>query len=169
MSIRDFLRSQSVPFTALLHPPAMSAARRAQRVRVPGQQVAKGVLVHADQGFVLAVVPSTYRVDLSRLALVLDRKVGDLRIATEDEVETVFADCERGALPPFGHLYGLITVVDSSLASVGEIVVEGNTRHEGIRLRYRDYEALERPLRARFASPISPRRRRRPPERQRVS
>lgn len=169
MSIRDFLRNQSVPFTALLHPPAMSAARRARSVRVPGQQVAKGVLLHANEGYILAVLPSTHRVDLNRLAFVLDRQADDLRIATEDEVETVFADCERGALPPFGHLYGLLTVVDSSLASVGEIVVEGNTRHEGLRLRYRDYEALERPLRARFASPISPRRRRRPPERQRVS
>lgn len=159
MSIREFLRDQSVPFTALLHPPAMSAARRAQSVHVPGQQVAKGVLVRSGMAYVLAVVPSTCRVDLERLAVALDRNPADLRIATEDEVEPIFADCERGALPPFGHLYGLTTVVDSSLASVGEIIVEGNTRHEGLRLRYRDYEAVEGPIRARFATPIAPRRR----------
>lgn len=160
MSIREFLRSRSVPFTTLLHAPAPSAARLAQSVHVPGQQVAKGVLVRAGAGYVLAVIPATHRVDLERLAVVLDRNPADLRIATEDEVELVFADCERGALPPFGHLYGLATVVDSSLASVGEIVVEGNTRHEGLRLRYRDYEAVEGPIRARFASPIATRRRR---------
>jgi Ala-tRNA(Pro) deacylase len=162
MSIREFLRSQSVPFSILLHAPAPSAARRAQSVRVPGQQVAKGVLVRSGAGYVLAVVPSTHRVDLDLLAPVLDRSRDDLRIATEDELETVFADCERGALPPFGHLYGLPTVVDSSLASVSEIVVEGNTRHEGLRLRYRDYEMVEGPIRARFATPIAPRRKRLP-------
>ncbi len=159
MSIREFLRNQSVPFTALLHAPAMSAARLARSVHVPGQQVAKGVLVRSGTAYVLAVLPSTHRVDLDRLAIALDRNPADLRIATEDEVEQIFADCERGALPPFGHLYGMITVVDASLASVGELVIEGNTRHEGIRLRYRDYEAVEAPLRARFASPIAPRRR----------
>jgi Ala-tRNA(Pro) deacylase len=164
MSIREYLRSQSVPFTMLLHPPAPSAARRAQSVHVPGARVAKGVLVRAGTGYVLAVVPATHRVDLDRLAPAIDRSPGELRIATEDEVESVFADCERGALPPFGHLYGLLTVVDSSLAAVAEIVVEGNTRHEGLRLRYRDYEAAAGPIHARFATPIA-RRRRGPAER----
>jgi Ala-tRNA(Pro) deacylase len=122
--------------------------------------VAKGVLVRAGAGYALAVLPATHRVDLAALAPILDRSPEELRLAAEDEVEAVFADCERGALPPFGHLYGLLTVVDSSLAAVAEIVVEGNTRHEGLRLRYRDYEAIAEPIRARFAVPIAPRRRR---------
>jgi Ala-tRNA(Pro) deacylase len=85
--------------------------------------------------------------------------VAELALASEDEVESVFADCERGALPPFGIMYGLTTVVDPVLASQREIVVEGNTRHEGIRLRYRDYEAVVQPIQAGFAEEISPARR----------
>ncbi len=159
MSIREFLRGQGVPFSMMLHAPAPSAERRAQSVRVPGQRVAKGVLVSAGARFVLAVVPATHRVDLDRLAAVLDLDRDSVRIATEDEVERVFADCERGALPPFGHLYGLTTLVDASLAASGEIVIEGNTRHEDMRLRYRDYEAVEAPTRARFAVSIASLRR----------
>jgi Ala-tRNA(Pro) deacylase len=158
MSIREYLRSRSVPFVTMLHRPAPTAARLAQSVHVPGARVAKAVLVRAGAGYVLAVLPATHRVDLGRLGDAIGL-VG-LAIATEDEVEQIFADCQRGALPPFGRLYGLVTIVDAHLASQPEIVIEGNTRHEGLRLRYRDYEAVEEPIRARFATEIHPRQRR---------
>ncbi len=157
MSIREYLRDRNVPFVAFLHRPSPSATRRARNLHVSGHRVAKAVLVRAGLGYVLAVLPATHRVDLGRLAEVLGHD--DLGIATEDEVEQIFADCELGALPPFGRIYGLTTVVDLSLATRGEIVVEGNTRHEGLRLRYRDYEAIEAPVRGRFASAIALRRR----------
>jgi Ala-tRNA(Pro) deacylase len=64
-------------------------------------------------------------------------------------------------VPPFGREYGLTTVVDTHLAGQPEVIVDGNTRHEGLRMRFRDYEAVERPIRARFATPISPPSRRR--------
>jgi Ala-tRNA(Pro) deacylase len=158
MDIRAFLRSQQVPFDFLLHRPAPSATRRAQSVHISGHRVAKGVLFRAADRYVLAVLPATHRVDVARLMEVLETR--EVRLATEDELEVVFGDCERGALPPFGRLYGLTTVVDSSLAGGAEIIVEGNTRHEGLRLRYRDYEAVEAPIRARFASATEPKKKR---------
>ena len=157
MCVRDYLESRRVSFERMLHAPAPSATRMAQSMHVPGRSVAKGVLIKADGAYVLAVLPATHRIDLSRLAVVLG--VGELALATEDEVGRIFNDCERGALPPFGRLYGLPSVVDASLAGGSEIVLEGNTRHEGLRMSYRDYEALEAPARARFASSIAPPRR----------
>ncbi len=150
MSIRDFLLSRSVRFEILLHRPAHSATHLAGSVHVPGRSVAKAVLIRAGAGYALAVLPATHRVDTARLAEVLG--VGDVEIATEPEVEAVFADCEPGALPPFGRLYGLTTIVDTSLAAGSEIVFVANTRHEGVRMRFKDYEAIEVPLRARFAT-----------------
>jgi Ala-tRNA(Pro) deacylase len=150
MSIRDFLESRHVWFEILLHCPAPSASKRAQSIHVSGRQVAKGVLIKTAGKDVLAVVPATHWVDLNRLAQVLGQQ--ELRIATEDEVERVFADCERGALPPFGQLYGLKTVVDVRLTGSNELVFVANMRHEGIRMRYRDYEAVEAPMRARIAT-----------------
>jgi Ala-tRNA(Pro) deacylase len=159
MSICDYLRGRSIPFERLLHRPAPSATRRAHFVHVSGRLVAKSVLLRTECGYVLAVLPATHRLDLGRVEEILGR--GPLRLATEDELERVFHDCERGALPPFGHLYGLTTLVDVNLVGAGEIIVEGNTRHEGLRLRYRDYEALTSPIYARFATACSPPRRRR--------
>jgi Ala-tRNA(Pro) deacylase len=146
MSIREFLKSRHVWFETLLHCPAPTASKRAKTIHVTGRRVAKGVLVKAPGGDALVVLPATHRIDLERLAGVLGEK--EVRIATEDEVERVFANCERGALPPFGRLYGLRTVVDLSLDSCGEFVFLANTRHEGIRMRYRDYAAIENPIHA---------------------
>lgn len=156
MCIRDFLQSRQVWFEMMLHAPAPSASKMAQAVHVSGHRVAKGVLLKAGRTYLLAVLPATSRIDLERLGQVV--RGPEVRIATEDEVEQVFGDCERGALPPFGRLYGLPTLVDASLSSESEIVFVGNTRHEGVRMRYRDYETLERPIRTRFATETSPRR-----------
>lgn len=161
MYIGEYLHSRKVPFELMLHQPAPSASRLAQTIHVPGRHVAKTVLVRADEKFVLTVLPATHRVDLDRLAAVLG--ASEVRLATEDEVEQVFNNCERGALPPFGRLYGLKTLVDTSLARGSELVFEGNLRHEGLRMRYRDYEAIEAPIRARFTTATAPRRERAAP------
>ena len=150
MNIQEYLQSQHVGFQTVLHQPVPSSSRLAGSLHVPGRQVAKAVLVKTGAGYVLAVLPATARIDLARLSDVLDGAA--VALASEDEAERVFDDCERGALPPFGRLYGLTTVVDTSLAAGSEIVCVGNARHEGLRLRYRDFEAIENPTRARFAT-----------------
>ena len=150
MYIRDYLSSRQIGFETMLHAPAPSASRVAQSLHVPGRRVAKVVLIRAGGDFVLTVLPSTARVDLDRLSRVLDGI--PVRLATEEEVEGVFSDCERGALPPFGRLYGLRTLVETSLAEGGQIVFTGNQRHEGVRLSYADFESLEAPTRAAFAA-----------------
>ena len=83
--------------------------------------------------------------------------VPEVRIATEAEVERIFADCEPGALPPFGRLYGLTTVLDLSLALGAEVTFVANMRHEGVRMRFVDYEAIEAPIEARFSVEVAAR------------
>jgi len=157
MYIRDYLHSRHVWFETLLHPPVPSATKLARVVHVPGQSVAKGVLVRAEGNYALAVLPATARIDLGRMAQILSARA--VEIASEDEVQLLFGgDCERGALPPFGRLYGLTTFVDASLAGGSEIIFAGNTRHEGMRMRYRDYVEVEDPIRARFAATTSPKK-----------
>jgi Ala-tRNA(Pro) deacylase len=150
MSIRDFLESRHVWFESMLHRPAPTASKRANVIHVSGHRVAKGVLIKAAGGDALVVLPATHRIDLARLAGVLGEP--EVRIATEAEVERVFANCELGALPPFGRLYGLKTVVDVNLDAGGEFFFLANARHEGMRMRYPDYEAIEAPIRASVAT-----------------
>jgi Ala-tRNA(Pro) deacylase len=158
MSIRDFLESRQIGFETLLHCPASTSTRRARNIHAPGRCLAKGVLIWAAGQYVLVVLPATHRVDLPRLALVLGVPEGQVQVATEEEASRIFDDCERGALPPFGRLYGLRTIVDVSLGGTAEFVFVANLRHEGMRMRYSDYEAIEAPIRARIASTTTPRR-----------
>jgi Ala-tRNA(Pro) deacylase len=125
-------------------------------VHEPGRGVAKTVLVRAGEKFVLAVLPATARIDFGRLAGVLGINSSQLRLASADEIVKTIGDCEPGVIPPFGQLYELETLMDESLADNVTVVFGANTRHQGMRMRFTDYEALEEPVRADFAEPIVP-------------
>jgi len=156
MYVLDFLRSRGVWFEALLHHPASSSAKRAGNAHVPGRRVAKAVLIKTGDSFVLAVLPSTSWIDLGRLSDVVGTPPSEVRLATQDELLAIFPDCEPGVVPPFGRLYGLTTLVDSGLTEVPDIVVGANTRHEGLRMHFHDFQTLEQPMRASFTRPIAP-------------
>jgi Ala-tRNA(Pro) deacylase len=154
MYVVDFLHRRGIGFETLLHRPAFSATRRARNMGVTGRVVAKTVLVKAGEEFVLAVLPATSRIDLARLGAALAVDPARLRLATDQEILAIFRDCEPGTIPPFGRLYGLRTVVDVGLTRAERVVFTGNTRHEGLRMQFRDYEGLEEPTRAEFGVQI---------------
>jgi len=148
MRVSDFLSEHHVPFETIVHPPAYSAQKRAKALHYPGRQVAKSVLLVGAHGKLLAVLPATHQVDTERLSTLLG---APLRLAEPSEVSEVFPDCEWGAVPPFGRLYGLPTIMDESLDPEDWIVFEGHTHAEAIRLRGRDFQILEQPERLAFA------------------
>src|SRR5437870_4672900 len=113
MRLDELLSNHHIAFQHLHHRPTYTANRMAQTLHVPGQEVAKTVLLRADGRYLLAVLPATYMIDLDQLRHDLD--ADDLEMASESEMDRVFPDCERGAIPPFGSMYHLETVVDESL------------------------------------------------------
>src|SRR5205809_589180 len=106
MRIANFLADHQVSCEFLLHPPAFTAQKRAKYLHVSGGRVGKCVLLRGPSGWLAAVLPATQRVDLRALAEALG---GPVRLATGRELAEVFRDCEWGAAPPFGRLYGLET------------------------------------------------------------
>jgi Ala-tRNA(Pro) deacylase len=94
------------------------------------------------------VLPATKRIDRERLS---DTLGFPIRLATGKEVAVVFRDCEWGVVGPFGKLYGIPSILDSSIAPEQMMIFESDTHAEAIRIRCRDYEALERPRRIGFA------------------
>ena len=105
--------------------------------------LAKVVIIKADDRFVMAVLPSKYKVDFERLSDVLGGE--HVRLATEGEFQELFPDCGVGAMPPFGNLYGLEVFVDESLAEDEEIVFQAGTHLRVIKLRYQDFADLVHP------------------------
>ena len=97
MRVEQFLSQQRVAFETIVHPPAFTAQKRAKYLGIPGQLVAKCVLLHGPSGYLLAVLPATYRVDLEALTHALN---GPVRLASGRELTEVFQDCEWGVAAP---------------------------------------------------------------------
>ena len=106
--------------------------------------MAKVVIVKVKERFVTTVLPATEKVDVQRLRKLFGTH--RVRLATEEEITQLFPDCELGAMPPLGTLYGLPVYVDRSLTGDGQIFFEGGTHSEAIRMRYWDLAALVFPV-----------------------
>jgi Ala-tRNA(Pro) deacylase len=125
----------------------------AELAHVPGDRLAKSVVLEDEDGYVMAVLPSTHHVRLGKLGRELNRS---LRLATEKQLTTLFADCETGAVPPVGLAYGMATIVDDSLAEQPEIYFEAGDHEQLIRLDRNAFMALmEHAAHARFAHRVS--------------
>ena len=141
--IRSLLDQQDVPYVRIAHEPALTAAEVAQRAHIRGREMAKTVIVHIGNEMAMAVVPASKRVSLAELQDVAGTH--DVRLAQEHEFATLFPDCEPGAMPPFGNLYGMDEYVDAMLAADDEIAFNAGTHSEVIRMKYSDFERIAKP------------------------
>jgi Ala-tRNA(Pro) deacylase len=111
--------------------------------------LAKVLVVRAPgEGPVMVVLPASCRLDLATLARVLGKP--SVALVAESEMKDLFPDCEAGAMPPFGQLYGLPVWVDSCFPKAGEFAFQAGNHHEIVRMRYAEYERLARPVVAEF-------------------
>lgn len=120
--LKQYLVGQHVSYDIVEHPRSVTASESAHRAHVLADRMAKAVVVHYDQGYALAVVPSTARVELGRVQEELGKRLG---LASENEIGDVFKDCAMGAVPPIGAAYGLDVIVDEHLMDEPEVYFEG--------------------------------------------
>lgn len=149
--LKKFLDDNLVGFDVVQHDPAFTAQELAARMHVPGREFVKVVVVKLNGVFALTAVPAHRRVDLKALARAAG--VRKCSLATENEFQQLFPDCEVGAMPPFGNLYNLPTYVDQEVAYNEVIVINAGTHAEAIRVRYGDLKRLVHPRVGRFAVP----------------
>jgi len=150
--IQEYLRCGNVAYAVFQHAPAFTAQEEAAVSHVPGRDWAKAVVCFADGEPIQAVVPAHRDVDLQRLLELAGAQ--DLRLADECELDWLYPDCERGAMPPFGPLYRQRVFVDEALALEDEIVFNGGTHTDAICMRFIDFAELAQPVVGRFAEPV---------------
>jgi Ala-tRNA(Pro) deacylase len=141
--LRSFLESHHAEYTLSVHPKAFTAREVAHAEHLPPREVAKTVVVFGDAEYHLVVIPANKLVDFQELRPALG--LSQVRLATEDELRTLFPDCELGAMPPFGGLYGLTVYVDSSLAGEPEIAFNAGTHREVIHMRTAEFRRVVKP------------------------
>jgi Ala-tRNA(Pro) deacylase len=130
-TLQDYLESRGIAYEVVEHPHTDSAMRAAEAAHVPGDQVAKPVLLGDDHSYLLAVIPATHRLELDRLNQMMARS---LEMLPEDEIEATFTDCERGAIPAIGEAYGVDVVIDPSLMHQADVYFESGDHEHLIHL-----------------------------------
>ncbi len=148
--LKEFLDTQHIPYITISHSLAFTAQGIAALTHIPGQELAKTVIVKLDDQFVMAVLPATRRVDLTALRVASGAKSAAL--ASEREFRDMFPDCEVGAMPPFGNLFGMPVFVEETLAEDKEIAFNAGTHRELIRMAFEDFRRLVKPTILNFAA-----------------
>jgi Ala-tRNA(Pro) deacylase len=141
--VREYLEENRVPYTHCTHRLAYTAQEVAAAQHVPGREMAKTIVVKADDQFLLVVLPAVMKIDMKALRDELPFR--HVELASEKEFASLFPDSEVGAMVPFGNLYNLAVYVDRSLAADQEMVFNAGTHVDSIRMKYKDFERLVQP------------------------
>ena len=147
--LKDFLDSNNIKYVIIKHSLAYTAQEVASSSHIPGRELAKTVIVKIDGDMAMAVLPASSAVDFN----LLKKNIGanTIELASEQEFQNTFQECETGAMPPFGNLYGMEVFVEESMAGDEEIAFNAGSHTELIRLAYRDFEQLVKPRVMKFS------------------
>ncbi len=141
--VKDFLDKEHVKYVTIGHSPAYTAQEIAALAHIPGKELAKTVIVKVDGVLTMVVIPASEMLRLDHLRQTMGTE--HVELADENEFKGAFPDCETGAMPPFGNLYGMKVFVAQALREDDEIAFNAGSHDELIRLPYAEYERLVHP------------------------
>ena len=147
--LQAFLDENQIKYVVISHSRAFTTQEIAAATHIPGKDLAKAVIVEIDGNLGMAVVPGSQKVDLD----LLRDAVGAERVtvAKESAFKDRFPECDLGAMPPFGNLYGMPVYVADSLTEDEEIAFNAGSHTQLMRMAYRDFERLVQPQTLHFA------------------
>lgn len=141
--LKEYLDSRGVRYVSIKHSPAFTAPEVAASAHIAGSDFAKTVIVKSKGGLAMVVLPADRKIILGDLRDMMGHE--DVELATEAEFKDRFPDCELGAMPPFGNLYGLPVYVADNLSDEKDIGFNAGTHREAIKMDMQDYLALVNP------------------------
>lgn len=141
--LKNFLDSNRVKYVTITHSTAFTSQEVAASVHIKGKEFAKCVIVKSGENFFMLVIPADHKISFEKAKVALE--VENLKLASEDEFKNLFPDCETGAMPPFGNLYGIPVYVDEKFKLNDEISFNGGTHNDVVRMKMDDYVRLVNP------------------------
>lgn len=148
-TLKKFLDENGVDYNVITHDEAITAQEVAAAAHIPGRELAKTVIVKLDGNLAMAVLRATDRLELDLLKSAAGAEQAAL--ASEEEFEARFPECETGAMPPFGNLYDMEVYADKRLAEDEHIAFNAGTHTEAFSLAWNDFERLVEPKVVRIA------------------
>ena len=138
-TLREFLDENRIQYDLIQHRYSEGSMETAQAAHIPGDKLAKSVELKDDLDYLMAVVPSTYRVQISDLDNQLHRRLG---LVSETELADIFVDCELGAIPPIGEAYYIDTIVDERLIHQDDVYIEAGDHSSLVHLDRDNFKKL---------------------------
>lgn len=138
-TLQKYLTAENIQYEEIAHEPTMSSARTAQTCHIPGDRLAKGIVLRRDGEYMLAVMPASRRLRMPELRATLD---GDVDMADETEIGQLFRDCANGAVPAIGKCYGLDLIVDDSINAPPDIYMEAGDHQTLLHLSQAQFARL---------------------------
>ena len=148
--LKEYLDNQRIKYVSMVHSAAYTAQEVAASAHISGKEMAKTVIVTLDSEMAMAVLPADRKVVLQDLREVTG--CDKVKFASEEEFKGRFPDCEIGAMPPFGNLYGMDVFVAESLSRNPDIAFNAGSHTEIIKMGYGDFERLVRPRTVSFTT-----------------
>jgi len=141
--LKEFLDREKVKYISIVHSPAYTAQEVAASAHITGRELAKIVIVELDGKMAMAVLPANRKIVMQDLREVTGSD--EVKFASEEAFKQKFPDCETGAMPPFGNLYGMAVYVAESLTENTDIAFNACSHTEVIKMSFRDFERLVQP------------------------
>lgn len=139
ISLQQYLDGRGVPYDVMTHKHTHTSSETARASSIPEDNLAKGVLMRREDGYLLAIVPASCHVEIEALSKWLKQPI---TLASEAEASTIFGDCELGCIPPVAGAYDLMAVMDDSLEGFNDIYFEGGDHRTLVHLTGRNFQHL---------------------------
>lgn len=143
-TLKSYLKTKRVAYELLPHPESHSARETAKLAHVNEDHIAKAVIVKDELGYAMVVLPGSDMIKIHSIQKELNRH---FQLATEDELNELFADCKQGAIPPFGQAYGLQTFLDERLTTLANIYFEAGDHEYLVHIKGDDFLAMFKGIR----------------------
>jgi Ala-tRNA(Pro) deacylase len=148
--LKDYLDKMGVKYATINHVPAYTSQQIASTTHIKGKELAKTVMVKIEGRMAMVVLPASFKVDLELVKRAAEAT--SVSLATESEFSGMFPECEPGAMPPFGNLYGMDVYMEGKLAEDEEIAFNAGSHLELIKMAYKDFARLVMPKIGRFTT-----------------
>ncbi len=150
--LKQYLDDNNVDYTVLTHPRAYTAQEIAAALHVPGKEMAKTIIVKCGIEYVMIVLPASYKLSFEDMKSFFHTE--NIELATEDTFQSLFPDCEVGAMSPFGNLYHMPVYMAKSLEEDKEIAFNAGTHTDAIKMKMDDFMKLSHPTIAKLSKHI---------------
>lgn len=143
-TLKTIFDNASIPYQCLVHPPGFTAQSLAHHCEIPADQVAKTVIIMLDGEMAMLVLPASFRIRWDRLSDVLNSDL--IELADEEDFTDRFPDCEVGAMPPLGNLFGMAVYCSETLTQQPQITFAAGSYTVAMQIAMEDYLRLVKPV-----------------------